>query len=283
MSRVFAWLVLTAVGLSQAVADTRPQGTPSSAPRIVSLAPALTELAYAAGAGDRLVAAVAYSDYPEAARELPRIGDAFHVDYERLAELQPDRILAWEGGNPASMLERLESLGYTVDRFSPRTLEDVAEHLTRIGRIAGSDDVAGRVAANYLAGLGRLRSDFSGLATVSVFYQISFWPLYTVGGDHYISQMIDLCGGRNVFEDLEVLAAVVDLEAVLAREPQLILGGALEEEELRGQWRQWPLLRAVRDDNLAVVDPDLTARASVRLLEGARAICRAVDRVRRKP
>ncbi len=226
MRLVCAWLVFCCLfGFARAGAEEQ------SARRIVSLAPHLTELVFSAGVGQRLVGVVSFSDYPPAARELPRIGDAFQVDYEAIVGLRPDLVLAWAGGNPAQVIERLRGLGLNVETFAPLRLEDIAAHLRRIGKLAGEPRQANAVADEYLQTLAGLRSDYAARDPVRVFYQISFEPLYTVGGRSYITQMIELCGGRNVFAGLRELAAVVGLEAVLERDPELIVAGLDSREQ----------------------------------------------------
>jgi iron complex transport system substrate-binding protein len=248
--------------------------------RIVSLAPHLTELVFSAGAGERLVGVVSYSDYPPAARELPRVGDAFSVDFETVVALRPDLVLAWEGGNPGPIIERLRSLGLRVETFAPVELDDVARHLRRIGSLTGNESEADRAAGEYLRTLDRLRARYSGKRPVRVFYQVSSEPLYTVGGRSYISQIIDLCGGRNIFAGLKELAAVVSLEAVLTRDPELIIAGTNSAGALSDQWARWPGVSAVAAGNLEVVDSSLTARASVRLMDGAGKVCEALESAR---
>lgn len=250
------------------------------AERIVTLSPHLAELAYAAGAGDRLVGTVEWSDYPAQAAGLPRIGDAFRVDLEALAALSPDLVLAWKGGNPDHLLEALEQRGYRVVALAPRRLDDIGEQLARIGRLAGSAEIAEAAAARYRQRLAALRDAQAGKRPVSVFYQVSWRPLYTVGGRQLISEIIALCGGRNIFAELGALAPSVGMEAVIARNPEVILASEVQREDLE-EWRRWPAVEAVARGNLFSVDGDLVARASPRVLEGAAQVCAALDRARR--
>lgn len=256
-------------------------GSAAAAPatRVVALAPHLAELAWAAGAGDLLVGAVAWSDYPPPVRALPRVGDAFSIDDERVAALAPDLVLAWSGGTPPAVIERLRGRGFRVEALASGGLEDVADHLRAIGRWTGRDAIAQAAADEFLAGLGALARAREGREPVRVFYQISADPLYTVGGDQVITRILELCGGRNIFADLESLAAVVDVEAVVARDPQVILAAAGAGEGL-ARWHAWKGLAAVRHGNLFRVDGDLVSRPSPRLLEGARAVCGHLDSAR---
>ncbi len=256
----------------------------ATAQRIVSLAPHLTEMTYAAGAGSQLVAVVEFSDYPAAARQLPRIGDSFRIDYERLAGLQPDLILAWQSGNPAAVITRLQELGYRVEAFMPRQLDDVADDLQRIGDLAGTTAQASESAADFRRRLQLLRERYRDARPVRVFYQVSAQPLITVSDEHFIGQVVRLCGGQNVFADFPQLVPVVSLEAVLDREPEVILAGASAagDDAGLGHWARWPSLPAVRQDQLYAVPADFMSRAGPRLLAGAEAVCRALDVARVK-
>jgi len=256
-----------------------PAAPAAPAERIVTLSPHLAELAYAAGAGDRLVGTVSWSDYPPAAAGLPRVGDAFRLDLETLAMLSPDLVLAWQGGNPDALLETLAAQGYRVVALAPQSLDDIGEQLARIGQLAGSEVVAEAAAARYRARLAALREAQAGKRPVSVFYQVSRRPLYTVGGRQLISEIIALCGGRNIFAELKALAPAVGMEAVLARNPEVILASDAQREELAA-WRRWAGIAAVERGNLFSVDGDLVARPSPRVLEGAAQVCAALDRAR---
>jgi iron complex transport system substrate-binding protein len=268
-------------------------GSPARAPppvgpaqRIVTLAPHLAELAYSAGAGDRLIGVAEFTDYPEAARRLPRVGDAFHADFERIAELHPDLVLAWGSGTPPRTLERLRSLGYRVVAFEPVTLEDIASHLRSIGELAGTDTVAESSARAFLARLGELRAAHAGVQRVRVFAQLSARPYVTVTGRNFLGQAIALCGGENVFGALPGDTAVVTTEAVITALPQVIVasdmssGSGAASAAALADWRRWPAVPAVRDGNLILVDADLLSRPGVRILDGIDKLCAAVDRAR---
>jgi iron complex transport system substrate-binding protein len=254
-------------------------GSAAAGPRIVTLAPHLAELVYAAGAGERLVGTVEWSDYPEPAAHLPRIGDAFRVDFEALAALAPELVLAWRGGNPDHLVEQLEAQGYRVVALAPRRLEDIGEQILEIGRLAGTPGPAREAAAAYRAELEALRRAQAGKPELRVFWQVSWRPLYTVGGRQLISEVVALCGGRNIFGELGELAPAVSMEAVIARDPELILTSAVQHEEL-AEWRRWPGVTAVARDHLYAVDGDLVVRAAPRILAGIREVCAALDRAR---
>jgi iron complex transport system substrate-binding protein len=268
-------------GLAVALLGLVGNAAAMPAERIVTLAPHLAELVHAAGAGERLVGTVQWTDYPAAAAALPRIGDAFRLDLEALAELAPDLVLAWQGGNPDHMIEQLKQHGYRVVALAPQRLDDIGEQLLEIGRLAGSTATAQTAATSYRTELEALRDAHTGRPELRVFYQVSWRPLYTVGGRQLISEVIALCGGQNIFEDLGELAPAVSMEAVIARDPQVILTSEVQREEL-AEWRRWPAVTAVANGHLYAVEGDLVVRASPRILEGTRQVCEALDRARQR-
>jgi iron complex transport system substrate-binding protein len=249
--------------------------------RVVSLAPNLTELTYAAGAGDTLVGTVEYSDYPAAARSLPRVGDAWRVDAERVLALRPDLVLAWASGTPAETVSRLQSLGVRVVPVATFRLDDVPAALRQIGRMAGTAAVAEVAAVRFERDMRRLRGTHVHARPLTVFIEIDDEPLFTVNGRHIISEVVELCGGRNVFADLPQLAPPVGIEAVLARDPQVILSTDDTIADPKVLWRRWPSLAAVRSDAIYSMDSDTLTRATPRLAQGARAVCDALDAARK--
>jgi iron complex transport system substrate-binding protein len=256
----------------------------SPARRIVSLAPNVTELLYAAGAGNFVVGAVAYSDYPEAAKSIPRVGSGAGLDIEAIVALHPDLVIAWQSGNPSWQVERLTALGMPVFQTDPRHLNDVADLLERLGKLAGTEALAGKTAEDFRRQLARLRARYSGRPVVPVFYQILDSSLLTVSHRHLINDVIQLCGGRNVYADVPGLTPRVDVESVVQRNPEVILASGYEPlwPEWRDRWRTWPMIIAVAQDNLFLIPPDLIHRQSPRILEGAELVCAVLERAREK-
>jgi len=269
-----AWLpvfLCLLAGVAVAEAD-RP-------PRLIALAPNLAELVYIAGAGEQLVGAVEYSDYPAAALSVPRIGDAFRLDFEAMRRLQPDIVLAWGSGTPRPTISRLQDLGYNVVEFELAELADIATEIERIGALAGTKSAADQAAAQVRSDLSALRLSHTGRRPLTVFYQISASPWFTVSGEHVISEVIGLCGGVNVFADVPGLAPAVSLEAIVRANPQVVIAGT-KENDWRADWQPWLSISAVSNGALYAVDPDLVNRATPRLLEGAKQICLALDTAR---
>jgi iron complex transport system substrate-binding protein len=256
----------------------------SPARRIVSLAPNVTELLYVAGAGNFVVGAVAYSDYPEAAKSIPRVGSGAGLDIEAIVALHPDLVIAWQTGNPSWQVERLIALGMPVFVTEPRHLDDMVDLLERLGKLAGTEALAGKTAADFRRHLARLRARYSGRPVVPVFYQILDSSLLTVSRRHLINDVIQLCGGRNVYADLPGLTPRVDVESVLQRNPEVILASGYDAlwQEWRDRWRALSMLTASTRDNLLFIPPDLIERQSLRILDGSERICATLEQARAK-
>jgi iron complex transport system substrate-binding protein len=243
---------------------------PAPAARIVSLAPHLTELVYAAGGGARMVGAVEYSDFPSPARELPRVGSDAHISLEAVLALRPDLIVAWPNPGSVRAIDRLGELGLPVFRSEPRELEDIATTLERIGVLAGTTTQAQRAAHAFRARKADLQRRYAGRPKVRVFYQVWDRPLLTVNGAHVISKVIALCGGENVFAALPLIAPEVDAEAVLRAAPDVIITSRPD-----AQAPGW-----LPGTRLFVVPADLIQRHTPRLLDGAERVCRALEEAR---
>lgn len=255
---------------------------PAHAKRVVNLSPDFSELLFDIGAGDTLVGTIEYSNYPEAAKKVPRIGDGFHVDTEKVVALKPDLVLAWAGGTPQALVEKLRSLGLPVLAIGTHDITDIAANLETLGEATGREAQAKQAADAFRARLAAFRARYAHETPIRVFYEISAEPLYTVGGAQSISRLMGICGGKNIFADLTELAPVVGLEAVLARDPQAIVTGNGEGDvaERFKVWQKWPQLSAVRAGNLYAMNDDTISRATPRILDAGEQLCQDLDRAR---
>ena len=249
------------------------------ATRIAALSPGATELVWAAGAGDQVVAVVDYSDYPPAARQVPSVGSHTRLDMERLLQLQPDLVIAWVTGNPAEQVRMLEDLGLPVFAIEPRSFEAVSQTIERLATLAGTETDGFAEAHRFRRGIAELRAQYAEAEPVPVFYQVWDEPLMTVNDDHLIGEMIQLCGGDNIFGDLERLVPRISTEAVVTGNPEAILTGGMGEENRHWltRWEAFPELKATKQDNLFFIPPSLVQRPTPRMLEGTRLFCEKLE------
>jgi iron complex transport system substrate-binding protein len=255
---------------------------PRPAQRIIAIAPHVTELLFAAGGGDRIVGAVSYSDYPEAAKRIPRIGDNRQVDMERVIAMKPDLIVVWRHGNSERQIDALRRLGVPLYHSEPRTLPAIADSLERLGQLMGTESVAQPAAAELRQRLALLARQYTNRPKVRLFYQVWDKPLYTLNGTHIVSDAIRLCGGENIFASMKVTAPVVSVEGVLQQDPEAIFGSSEKNYGGVNLWRQYPSMRAVRSDNLFTLDGELLNRAGPRMIAGTAALCEKLDVARQR-
>lgn len=284
MIRLLAMLALVVavpVNASVTVVDDagRTVTLPGPAHRIVSLAPNITDALFAAGAGAYVVGTTRYSDHPAEAKSIPVIGDATMLDLERIVGLKPDVIVVWRSGTPAAQVEKLMRLGIPVFYAETTRLNDVAAATRRFGTLAGTAKTAEENAGAFDAKLAELRATYAGKTKLKVFYQIWDRPLMTVGHAQIIDDAISLCGGSNVFADLSQAAPTVTREAVLTRDPDVIVAGSDGDESLT-EWRKNTFLNAVKHANVIALDAPTIALPSPSILPGVETLCRELDNAR---
>lgn len=250
--------------------------------RIISLAPHITELLFAVGAGEQLVGVMSYSNYPEAANSIPVIGNNEKLNYEQIISLQPTLVVGWEGGNSSDAMSRLQALGLRVESHDPHTLEDVGDSLRWIGNLSGRHTEGEIAARNYFERLASLRETYANQRELTVYYQIWHEPQMTVNGQHLISDVIDLCGGNNIFAEAVPLVPRVSMESVLQRNPDVIVMAGIpgDQPQRVAGWQRWTSLQAVASESLYEIHPDLLHRHSPRILDGAEQLCMALDDAR---
>jgi iron complex transport system substrate-binding protein len=243
--------------------------------RIISLTPHLTELLFAVGGGAQMVGVDSASDYPEAAQSLPRVGDSSRINFERILALKPDLVMVWMGGTRAADIHALKQMGLPVLHTQATQLKDVARLLRLIGTVSGHAGQGEAAARDFTTRLAALQVKSSLRPPVKVFYQVWDRPLITVGGMHWISDALTLCGAHNVFADLRALSPVVSLEAVLQRSPGLIVSGT-DAPDMQRQWQRYASLPAVENQAFVRLDADRLHRLTPRLIEGVTELCAAV-------
>jgi iron complex transport system substrate-binding protein len=286
-------VLVLAVGMSQAAAppgSAPPARTVSDdsgrtvsvgpAPlRIVSLAPGATEMLFAAGAGAQLIATVEYSDEPPAARAIPRIGDVAAVDLERLVALHPDVVIAWPAGSNPAQRAKIARLNIPIYEQQVGRLADLADSLRRLGVLTGTTAAAARAAHDIDARLATLRASYGkNAAHPSVLLQVWNRPIYTVGGRHLMSDALEVCGARNLFADLPEAGPVVDTEAVIARDPDIIVAAAPPGEGAAwlADWRSFGSMKAVREQHLVVFEDQALSRLGPSVIGATEGLCRSI-------
>ncbi|MFZ6753720.1 cobalamin-binding protein [Undibacterium sp. Dicai25W] len=252
------------------------------AQRVISLAPHVTELIFAAGAGSKIVGTVKYSDYPESAKSIQRVGDLRQVDLERIIALKPDLLVVWMHGAFNQQLETLRKSGIPFFFSEPQKLNQVPDTLTKFGQMMGTENAAQAAATSFSQQLQQLSSQYQNKPKVRTFYQVWGRPLYTLNDKHIVSDAIRLCGGDNIFGQLSASAPVVTVEAVLQENPELIIGTDAKGESKNDivQWKSFNTLLANKNHNLLSIDGDLMNRPGPRIIDGAKAICSALEQSR---
>jgi len=273
-------LAQTPVNTITVIDDSGQQLTlTTAARRIISLAPHITELLYAAGAGQYIAGTISHSDYPPEAINIPRIGDHSGLDMETILGLQPDLIIAWPGGNPKAQLQKLRQLGLTIYTAEPQRLDDIPRIIEQLGQLAATTPQATSSASNFRQRLAGLRQRYQGLAPVRVFFQVWEQPLLTINGQHLISDVIQLCSGRNIFAELPTLVPQVNIEAVIQGNPEVIISGDENTAALQ-HWRRWKGLDASRNGHLYAIEPENISRHTPRILLGTQQLCKLLEQVR---
>lgn len=255
--------------------------TEQPASRIIALSPHAVEMLYAIGAGEQIVAAIERSDYPAAANDIPRIGNYTGIVIEQVIALKPDLIVTWNSGNKINQIEQLEAMGYPLYNSDPKTLDDIAIDLLHLGELTGREQQAGEVVNRFRQELSQLRSSYQDQRPVDVFYQLWSAPMMTIANGSWIQQLIEGCGGRNVFADAATAYPQISLENVLLKQPEVILiPGDHNQPTQSFDWQQWPQIPAVKQQHIYYLDGDLLHRATPRALLGMADLCQQLDKVR---
>ncbi|WP_328730918.1 helical backbone metal receptor [Vreelandella azerica] len=195
------------------------------AQRIAALSPGATELAFAAGAGEQVVAVVAHSDYPPEAEKLSSVGDHQRIDLEALLSLQPDLVIGWVSGNPPAQLEKLAALGLSVFYLEPQHFEGIASAIERLASLTDSETQGYPAADDFRNQMAALEARYADLEPVSVFYQVWETPLMSVNDENFIGQIISLCGGDNIMGEQTRQVPRLNPEVAIAENPAAIVTG----------------------------------------------------------
>lgn len=250
--------------------------------RIISLAPHITEIIFYIGQGDKLIGVDQFSNFPEQALHIPRIGSSAQLNLEEVLKLKPDLVIAWQSGNTAPQISRLKDFGIPIYYSEPKNLEDIKNTIIQFGLLTGAQKQANQQAKAFENKIKKFKESTQKNIhknKIRVFYQVWQQPLMTLNGEHIVSEVIELCGGNNIFSELSIIAPQINIEAVIEKNPQLIMTGEKNIEQL-AMWKQWPQIDAVQNNNFLGVNSDHLVRAGPRILLGAEKICQAIDAIR---
>lgn len=251
-------------------------------PRLVVLAPHLVEQLYSIGAGGMIVGTVEHADYPLEASEIPRVGNYAGLQLESILALKPDLVLFWQSGSPAAEINQLQRLGIRTEGFEAKTLDDIAADLEQLGRLTGQQARASQQASAVRSRLAALRQQYQQKKTVRVFYELWDEPLSTIGPGAWPSQALRLCGAENIFADATAAYPQVSAEALLQRQPDLIVQpvSTTEPRHLTDYTKRFASLKAVQLQQRAQPNADLLHRATIRTLDGVAELCQLIDQSR---
>lgn len=247
--------------------DSRPN-------KIVSLSPHLTEILFSLGVGEKIIATVHYSDYPDAARQIPRLGDAFSISVEAIVALAPDLILAWTTGGNQRTLQQLKELGYPIYLNEAGSLAGVASTVERIGQLVGRSDRASKLAQEFVDGLNTLEIEQRAKPEIRVFFQIADTQLYTVNNQHLIGQALGVCGAENIFGEVSIAVPMVSFESVVERNPDFVVVAAPYEGFVSKWNSEWEMLGW--SNRVRYLDASLITRPGLRMLDGIKSLCKTL-------
>jgi iron complex transport system substrate-binding protein len=239
-------------------------GTPE---RIISLAPSNTEILFALGAGDKVVGVTMYCDYPPEALDKEKVGDYYGPDIEKIVALQPDLILATDF-HRFDLIPALEEQGFTVFAVAPQTLQDVLASIQKIGEITGKEAEASQLVNGMTSKIEEIEEQTQELEVKPrVFYMTWHDPMWTVGRDTWIDDLINTAGGVNIFSPYFESGAMVEIEWVIVLNPEVIITSewsydwALNATELAST-------NASQTGRIYTFDDDLVQRPGPRLVKG---------------
>ncbi|ENG7517415.1 vitamin B12 ABC transporter substrate-binding protein BtuF [Vibrio harveyi] len=250
--------------------------------RVISLAPHATEIAYAAGLGDKLIAVSEMSDYPEQAKDLEKVSNYQGIKLERIIALQPDLVIAWPAGNPAKELDKLKQFGIPIYYSTTGTLEDIAKNIEQLSQYSEKPEVGRKAAEDFRAQLEALKEKYNTEDKVSYFYQLSEKPIITVAGKNWPSEVFTFCGGKNIFAKGSAPYPQVSIEQVITRQPEVLFTSrhAMSND---GMWAEWKSnIPALKNGHVWSLNSDWINRPTPRTLNAITEVCEHFESVRQK-
>lgn len=248
-------------------------------PTIIALAPHIVEMLFDIGAGEQIIATTEHADYPEAAKKIAKIGSSLRIQLERVIELQPDLIIAWKSGNPSDDLSRLKQLGFNVVYSQPDTFNDVAKELRLFGKLSGHREQSERVASQFLADLATIKQQYSEKETLTAFYEVWSRPLTTIAKNSWPQQFLDACSIKNPFYDASSSYPQVNIEQVLQANIDVVIQPFAKKKISSDgyDWKKWPILPAVKHQQMITLDADIVHRMTTRSLHALNDLCQQAE------
>jgi len=253
-----------------------------TAPRIIALSPHIVEMLYSIDAGDQIIATTEFSDYPLAAKKIPRIGNYLRLQIERIVELKPDYIIAWQGGSPNDDLARLKKLGFNIIYSGPKNFTDIARDLQIFGKISGHQQTADKLALAFLKRLENIKTKYQHKPLISAFYELWSTPLTTIAKGSWPQQHLDICRATNVFYDTASAYPIVGIEQVINKNIQVIIVplSSNQTDKQGYNWQKWPVINAVKNKQFIYPNSDKMHRMTLRALDELENLCEKIDEVR---
>ena len=253
--------------------------------RVVTLSPHLAEMVERVGGVSSLVGVSAHSDYSKNTQSKTVVSDARNIDFERLRQLNPHIVLVWSGGTPAQLISKIRTTlpQARIFEFAPKKLDDIEKDLIKIGEVLNLQQSGLTAARSYTQELQDILGTSSkhSKTTVKVFYQVWPQPLMTINHEQMIHDVIERCGGTNIFSKEKLLVPQVTREAVLAANPDLMIGTQQAGKDMDwSMWRSFENLSANRYQAFLSIPGPSISQPTPSILQGTRQICEAIARVR---
>jgi vitamin B12 transport system substrate-binding protein len=260
-------------------AASQPLHAHAAIERIITLSPHATELAFAAGLGDKVIAVTEYSDYPEKAKKLERVANYQGIKLEKILALRPDLVITWPDGNPARELEKLKSMGVNTIPSNIHSVDDIAAGIEQLSQYADDPSIGLNNAKNFRLALAQLKSQYKNVAKVRYFYQLSEKPIITLAKDSWPSEVFNLCGGENIFGHSPSPYPQVGIEQVLMAKPEVIFTSqhAIKNGNM---WNRWKDIPAINQGHVWSLNSDWINRPTPRTLNAIKEVCQHFDSVR---
>lgn len=252
-------------------------------PTIVALAPHIVEMLYSIGAGEQIIGASEYSDFPEQAKAIPRVNNYAKVQLERVIELQPDLIIAWQSGSPSDDIARLQQLGFTIVYSEPKTFEDIAKEIRLFGKLTGHTQQAKTRSDEFLSKLALIKATYQSSEPITVFYESWSRPLTTIANASWPQQHLNLCKANNPFAQNASPYPQVNIEQILQWPPMLIIQpkSAHSKNKEVFNWQDWPNIAAVKHQQLIQPNADALHRMTLRSLDELDRLCLSIEQTRK--